>query len=416
MLLHIRVPALLWGVLTIAAATNSVAESSAIQSAEPVLKLFVQKVIAENPRVRAAQSALEASIANASAATQPLYNPELFLDIENSDAQTRAVGVGQTIDWSGKKKSRAKLAESERLAVEANFHNVQRKVVQELLQGLAQYQTGQRRMQFAETRVDLMAEFAVLTQKRFDAGDIDQVELDLAKLAETDAKINRATAATGLAESRALIRSLTSRLFEDSWPQLPEVMPDLPQLSNPESLVIALPEILAARHQVESMDALISLRVKERRPDPTISFTGGKEDDEKLIGLNLSIPLHIRNRYNNEVDVAIAMRNESQQLADDLMYRAHARLVSARERYELNQVVWKEWEVGQRSLSRQQAQLQKLWEAGELSSTDYLVQIGQSLDVQENALDLQESLWRAWFEWLAASGRIDKWIDLGEKS
>jgi cobalt-zinc-cadmium efflux system outer membrane protein len=98
------------------------------------------------------------------------------------------------------------------------------------------------------------------------------------------------------------------------------------------------------------------------------------------------------------------------------MYRAHARLVSARERYELNQVVWKEWEVGQRSLSRQQAQLQKLWEAGELSSTDYLVQIGQSLDVQENALDLQESLWRAWFEWLAASGRIDKWIDLGEKS
>jgi cobalt-zinc-cadmium efflux system outer membrane protein len=57
-------------------------------------------------------------------------------------------------------------------------------------------------------------------------------------------------------------------------------------------------------------------------------------------------------------------------------------------------------------------QLRRLWEAGEISTTDYLVQLRQTLDVQESALDLRQILWRAWFEWLAASGRVDQGLGM----
>ena len=102
------------------------------------------------------------------------------------------------------------------------------------------------------------------------------------------------------------------------------------------------------------------------------------------------------------------------QIADDIQRRAYARLISAAERYELSQGAWRDWErTGRVSLTRQADQLRRLWEAGEISTTDYLVQIRQTLDVQESALNLGQALWRAWFEWLTASGQIDAWIGQG---
>ncbi|MAT84314.1 MAG: ABC transporter permease, partial [Gammaproteobacteria bacterium] len=77
----------------------------------------------------------------------------------------------------------------------------------------------------------------------------------------------------------------------------------------------------------------------------------------------------------------------------------------------LSNAAWDDWErTGQVSLRRQTDLLRRLWEAGELSTTDYLVQLRQTLDVRESALDLRFALWEAWFEWLQASGRLDTWL------
>lgn len=383
--------------------------------ADPALIQFVRSVVEANPRVQAARAALDASGAFRDAASRPLYNPELSFDAENADADTRSLGISQTLDWGGKRKARTALAESDRLVVEAEYLAARWDVTVELLDGLAQHQTGAERDVLAQSRQRLMDEFAGLAQRRFDAGDLPQVELDLARLALTDARIQKATAGAGMAEARQAVRNLTPRSAITQWPTLPDALPALPESAqDPQSLVLALPEVLAARRQVESADATVELRRRERRPDPTLSLAGGKEDGENLVGLTLSIPLFVRNRFNHEVSAAMAQRSQAQQVADDVMQRAYARLVSASERYELSRSAWDDWQLtGQASLTRQTEQLQKLWEAGELSTTDYLVQLTATLDVQESALDLREALWRAWFEWLWASGQVDGWLGQG---
>jgi cobalt-zinc-cadmium efflux system outer membrane protein len=68
--------------------------------------------------------------------------------------------------------------------------------------------------------------------------------------------------------------------------------------------------------------------------------------------------------------------------------------------------------TGQDSVESQTDVLRRLWQAGEISTTDYLVQVRQTLDVRARALGLREALWRAWFEWLRASGKIDEWLAL----
>ncbi len=384
--------------------------------ADPELIRFVQTVVETNPRVQAARAALDASGSLRDAASRPLYNPALSLDAENADVDTRAIGISQTLDWSGKRKARTAVADFDRLAMEAEYLAARWAVIVELLEGLAQHQTGVERDALAESRRQLMQDFADLAQRRFDAGDLNQVEFELARLASTEARIQKATAGAGLAEARQSVRNIAPRLPAAQWPSLPNSMPALPQTAaDPQALVQQLPNVVAVRRQVESANAVVELRRRERRPDPTVSLTGGEVDGETLVGLNVSIPLFVRNSFNYEVSAAMAERSQAQQIADDVMQRAHARLISAAERYQLSRGAWGDWELtGQTSLTSQTEQLRKLWQSGELSTTDYLVQLRETLDIQESALDLREALWRAWFEWLWASGQVDAWLGQGD--
>jgi cobalt-zinc-cadmium efflux system outer membrane protein len=56
--------------------------------------------------------------------------------------------------------------------------------------------------------------------------------------------------------------------------------------------------------------------------------------------------------------------------------------------------------------------LDRLWQAGELNTTDYLVQLKQALGTEASAIDQRGRMWQAWATWLAASGQADQWLNL----
>ena len=63
------------------------------------------------------------------------------------------------------------------------------------------------------------------------------------------------------------------------------------------------------------------------------------------------------------------------------------------------------------ALEDRTALLEKLWRAGEISTSDYLVQLKQSLDTALSGLQLESQVWQAWFDYLTAAGRLTDWID-----
>lgn len=396
--------------------TTLAAETTVLGNARTSVALtrFVQAVVDSNYRVQAARAGLEASSALRDAASRPLYNPEFVFEDENLGRKLRLFAISQTLDWGGKRRALAEVAELDRLVAEAEYMDARWAVAVDLLNGLAQYQTGVERHRLAQTRQQLMEEFAMLAQRRFEVGELNQVELDLAILSSTEARIRKAMAAADLAEARRAVYSLGPRIPQAQWPTLPEKLPEvIEQGADPQALVQALPWVVAARHRTDAADAVVKLRRRERLPDLTLAIHTGAEDEDRFFGLALSIPLPIRNRFTHEVIAALAERDQAQQLADDAMQIAHASLTSAAERYELSRSAWGEWEqMGQKSLDRQSEQLRRLWQAGDLSTADYLGQIGQTIDVRESALDLHGQVWQAWFEWLLASGQVDAWLGL----
>ena len=320
---------------------------------DPALSEFVRTVVETNPRVQAARAALEASRAYESAAGRPLYNPELEAGYESAVDDTWEVGIGQTFDWSGKRKARERVAASDRYASEAAYDAVRREISVNLLSGLAAFQTGKQRDSLAAERVEIMEDFSELAQRRFAAGDLTQVEADLATLASVDAQIQRATAAADLAEATQVVRSLTLASASDQWPMIDTNLPRAATIDDPQRFVLSLPEIQVAQRRLDAANAAIELRESERKPDPRLSLRGGREDDSTLVGINLSIPLYIRNNYKFEVSAAVAERDQVQQIFDDNLRHAYARLLSASERYQLSRDAWEGWQrIGQASLQR----------------------------------------------------------------
>lgn len=417
MLMPLLGRALIASALLLLAATVHAADDTRLEAsrANPALQRFVQDLALANPDVLAASAALDASGALRAAAARPLYNPELSAEADNSADDARTLGISQTLDWAGKRQARSDAAERERLLVEARYKLSLWSFSTDLLVRLAGYQTATEREELASAAERAMTEFAELGERRFAAGDLNQVELSLARLAATDARIQRATRAGDLAAARQAVRGLAVDAPTSSWPRLLTPPPLTPTDGATEVLVRTLPEVLMAQRQIELADARVAVRRKEQRPDPTLTLRAGQEADESLVGLSISIPLFMRNRYDNEVRAALAERNEAQFSANAVLRRAHARLESVRERYELLRGAWETWErAGQPSLELQTDQLRQLWQAGELSTADYLVQLRQTIEVQDNAFALRLAMWEGWLEWLRASGQLDDWLSLDD--
>ncbi|ALP53669.1 hypothetical protein Tel_11275 [Candidatus Tenderia electrophaga] len=376
---------------------------------------LVRTVLDDNPRVLAARSALDAATARETAADQPLYNPDLDIDYEDTGDVTKTLGLSQTIDWADKREARTRVAALERERVVAELAGVRQALATELLDALADYHTASELTALAEQRRTLMQRFLALSEQRRQAGDLGQVELDLARLAATEANLQRVRLVGLQAQAEQALMAVADAGSE-GWPVLPEI-PSASRLDtkNIDDLLEQLPALRVIRTQFATARADVELSRRERRADPTIGVRGGRDASDNLIGLTLSIPLFVRNNFSAEVEAASADAIQIEQSAQDSYRHSRARLVSAAQRFELSRQAWDDWlQTGQTSLESQTQLLERLWQAGELSTSDYLVQLKQTLDTRTAAAELRGSLWQAWFEWLAASGKTESWLGLND--
>ena len=374
------------------------------------LAQWLQGRVDAHPEVRAAEAGLQAAQARLRAAGKALFNPQLDLEVEEGEVKTSQIGLSQEIDWGDQRGSRSRVAEHRQQAASLAYRQTRHEVAARLLTALAEWDSAQSIQQLAQQRLELMSRFAELARLRQQAGDLSQVEADLATLALSEARFQAAIAASQQAASEQTLLALTGG--ERNFPALLKQLPVL-QLQEAEldALLQQLPAVQAARAQLAAARAGVELARSEASANPTLGLRGGKEGDVSLIAFNLSIPLQLRNNFQAEVDAANAEYLSARSEADNVYRQADSRLRTALRAYQLSLAAWQSWlQTGERSLSTQISLLQRLWQTGELSTTDYLVQLKQALDTQAVAYEQRSMMWRDWAEWLRASGRIQQWL------
>src|SRR5215208_1130248 len=143
----------------IAATAGATAASISVIILTP-LATHIAQAMAASPRVLAARDAVDALRARHLAASQPLYNPEVGLDLEHYENDTAALALSQTFDWGDKRTARAEVADFKLQTAKADLASIRQAVSAKLLNRLASYRTARTVEQIAGRRVDLMKRFA----------------------------------------------------------------------------------------------------------------------------------------------------------------------------------------------------------------------------------------------------------------
>ena len=247
----------------------------------PALVALARVSVEQHPQVLAAVAALDSRNAQQMAAERPLFNPQLMAEYQNSDIDDAVIGISQTFDISNRREARHNVALYEREAAVAEFTRVRRAIATELLSALAEYWTASELDELAEVRIDLMRSFSDLTLQRQQAGDVTQVELNIANLAYSQAEIDHASAEAARAGADQALRAVSPTQVPNAWPDLPDNIPPVvldPQQT--EDVLMALPEVRVLRSAERAAEARVNLRDRERKANPTLSLIAGEEDGE----------------------------------------------------------------------------------------------------------------------------------------
>jgi len=370
----------------------------------------MQKVWENNPSIQAIEASVKAAKARKQASDQPIYNPEMGLELERSDVNTLSFGVSQSVDWGNKRTASSEKSDAEIQIAIAEL-NIQRyTLAEEVLNTLVSLETTFQLQNLAQQRVALMEEFSINTEKRQAAGDVGLQDVALAQVALSEAKMQLAHNQAQQAKNEAIIQSVSS-LFVNEWPTLVKEPPALVPLNNIDEYIDKLPIIIALKANVAASKSNITLSKAQRKADPNFGVKAGMDDGNPLLGFSFSMPLNIRNNYRAEVEVANLETMQQQQLLLAEIQRSRAHINGAFRRYSLTYAAWQSWKkTGTASLKKQMNLIQTIWKSGEMSTSDYLVQAKQNVDAQETAVELSAEMWTAWIEWLSVSGQIEQWI------
>jgi cobalt-zinc-cadmium efflux system outer membrane protein len=133
---------------------------------------------------------------------------------------------------------------------------------------------------------------------------------------------------------------------------------------------------------------------------------------DHVIGVSVSVPLPMLNSGRADVEAARADADAAIARLQGERLRARATLQEAQARYEALRTAAASFQNSRAAAFQERTALQeKLWRAGELGTSDYLVQLKQSLDTALSGLELENQAWQAWFDYLTAAGRLNDWID-----
>ena len=326
-------------------------------SESDILALFFERnlnLIAQHYRIDSAEA--QTLIASA------LPNPELTIGFNelstnirhfspNSNGDNQAVGmniiVTQLIQTNGKRALRMESSETERAAVETDFQDLIRLLINTVRSAYYRLLFNQKNLEF-QTKLDENYQRLVNASKiRLAAGDISETELIRVEVEELKirAEVDRATAQLKASQSELanlLSWPEASSALEvlESWPEIPPglLKPDLDRLIS--EAYQSRPDYRAQELRTEQMQT--ELELARRRVVPDVTVSGGFLQDSGNVRpytgvFNISAPIPAWYQYQGEIGKAAADLNSArlglEQIRNSIrgeVISAHAALLAAR--------------------------------------------------------------------------------------
>ena len=244
-------------------------------------------------------------------------NPVLEMDgttgeFSGSPSENRiSVGISQEFLTMGKRGKRLRVAEKELEGFDRQFDNSGRLLVEEVKATFYDLLLAEKKVELAERSIALNNQLLEVTKQRLEAGDIPELEVNLARVEVARSEGRKVDAERELYPAKARLLALMG-LSPDQGAGFSgslEVKPFTRSLLELKELALAKrPDVRALEVETAKGDAEIALALAGRIPNITAGLgyqrentaieVGGNDvkDRDNLIGLKLSIPIPLFDR------------------------------------------------------------------------------------------------------------------------
>ena len=373
---------------------------------------WLQQQLNRLPASRAINAEQERWMAENRDAAQPLYNPELNIGYEDSADTTRTVGLSQTLDWSGKARAnRDAVAVRDSLA-QLRADKARASLLADSLNALVAFDAARARLAATRQQEQQLSALSDLIRRREQAGDLGQVDAQLAwlSLAQTQQTLAQAESDATAAATRL------RQVLASAQPGQP-----LPAARHWQAVAVStdasqrLPasfDLRLAQQQLALAEQDATVAGRQRRADPTLGVSVGKEGDDNLWGVDISLPLKLFNTGKERYQAALADSDARRALLEKTRADIVARLDGALRDYQQRRERWQTWQqLTGDTLARSDALLERVWQQGELTTQNYLQALNQRLDTRLSGIALREAMQQAWVRWLRESAQLNDWLN-----
>ena len=369
---------------------------------------WLLRQIDDHPDLVAARQHMNATFSHGDDMTRPLYNPEFETAYERQgDANNYRFGIRQTFDWWDKRGERTLQSESVKVAARQAYLQTRQDKLAQALRALVRWEAAGERYQLAIEQEEQLDALIALVKRRQRAGDLGQIDVELTLLTLSQRLYDTAQAMSAFQEAEATLRELLPAWLpgQQAIPVGTWVTETL--ISTDDGWLDDHPSVLAAKAQWEIQQQQAQLTRLEAKAEPTVGFDAGREDTDAVVGLTLSVPLNVRNNYSARTRAA-----SQQALSAEAAYRAVRRQLryalqadsAVVEQYRAQVTRWHSLMSERRDQSRRL--LERQWNAGDLSTTEYLLTLQQGMDGLMAGISLNEQYRLAVVRWLSTSGQV----------
>jgi cobalt-zinc-cadmium efflux system outer membrane protein len=244
-------------------------------------------------------------------------NPVLDLDVTTgeltgSPSENRiSIGISQEFLTMGKRGKRLHVAEKELEGFDRQIDNSGRLLIEEVKTTFYDLLLAGKRVELAERSIALNTQLLEVTKQRLEAGDIPELEANLARVEVARSEGKKAEAERELYPSRARLLALMGLPVNEEarFSGSLEAKPFAKSLGELKSWALAKrPDIRALEAEKAKSDAEIALARAERIPNVTAGIGYQRENSvvelsgvegrnrDNLIGLKISIPIPLFDR------------------------------------------------------------------------------------------------------------------------
>jgi len=377
---------------------------------------WLAQQVNQHPEIVAAKETMNAAFSRAEGRKKALYNPELATDYAREGIYNNfSVGINQTIDWSNKRSIRTQQANVSLIVAQQRFNYLVQAKIAQALQALITWQAAKEQADIALSQEKQLDSLLNLVTEREKAGDLGQVDVELTFLSLSQRLNNTAQAQVQLKRTTAKVKELLP-----DWTPDKHILPaqGLTIANDQSSAVIKKqwleqhPLIMEAKAQWQMSKDEAQLALLATKADPTIGVSVGQVDNDNAFGLTFSMPLNIRNNFSAEARAA-----NQQAIAAESNFRAIFRkqkfsiqastdtLAAYKKHYQR----WQQLMQGRGERSKDL--LQKQWQSGDMSTTEYLLALQQRADGLNAGIELKSQFYLSQVDWLLKIGQVNLVLD-----